>query len=79
MLLSTPPIEEMYKKCFAKAEDLNSDNKNDDERDFFHPTRLVSFLVGLRGKNEAMAIGGPWSKKLDGELMIENVDTEMFL
>lgn len=66
MLMATPPIEEMYKKCFAKAEDLNSE-KNEDEREFFHPTRLISFLVGLRGKNEAMAIGGPWSKKLDGE------------
>lgn len=66
MLMASPPIEEMYKKCFAKAEDLNVDK--DEDREFFHPTRLISFLVGLRGKNETMAIGGPWSKKLDGEL-----------
>lgn len=33
---------------------------------FIHPTRLINFLVGVRGKNEAMAIGGPWSPSLDG-------------
>ena len=26
----------------------------------------MQFLVGVRGKNEAMAIGGPWSPSLDG-------------
>ena len=31
-----------------------------------HPTRAIQFLVGVRGKNEAMAIGGPWSPSLDG-------------
>lgn len=43
------------------------DTESDGEgRDFVHPTRLVNFLVGLRGKNETMAIGGPWSPSLDG-------------
>ena len=67
MLMSTPAIQEIFKKCFARAEDMDSE-KIDDERDFAHPTRMISFLVGLRGKNETMAIGGAWSKKLDGEL-----------
>ena len=31
-----------------------------------HPTRAIQFLVGTRGKNETMAIGGPWSPSLDG-------------
>ena len=31
-----------------------------------HPTRAIQFLVGVGGKNEAMAIGGPWSPSLDG-------------
>lgn len=53
---------EIYSKCFAKAED-----KDSGDRDFVHPTRLMNFLVGVRGKNETMAIGGPWSKELDGE------------
>jgi hypothetical protein len=65
MLMSVPSIDEIYKKCFAKAEDLDNDKNDDNE--YFHPTRLISFLVGLRGKNETMAIGGAWSKKLDGK------------
>ena len=31
-----------------------------------HPTRAIQFLVGTRGKNETLAIGGPWSPSLDG-------------
>lgn len=68
MLMSTPPIQEIYKKCFARAED--SEKPEDVDRDFVHPTRLINFLVGLRGKNETMAIGGAWSKKLDGECLL---------
>ena len=37
-----------------------------------HPTRAMQFLVGVRGKNETMAIGGPWSPSLDGT----NPDTD---
>ena len=32
----------------------------------------MQFLVGVRGKNETMAIGGPWSPSLDGP----NPDTD---
>jgi hypothetical protein len=31
-----------------------------------HPNRVFQFLVGSRGKNESMAIGGAWSPSLDG-------------
>ena len=31
-----------------------------------HPSRVLQFLVGVKGKNETMAIGGPWSPSLDG-------------
>jgi len=61
MLLSTSTLDDIYHKACALADDP------DDIRDSFqHPTRLIQFLVGLRGKNEPMAIGGPWSPSLDG-------------
>lgn len=63
MLMGIPPISEVYRKCFSTAEDKD---QNDDDRSYVHPSRLINFLVGLRGKNEAMAIGGPWSPSLDG-------------
>lgn len=55
-----PAMEEIYKRCCGVSED------RDPDRDYIHPTRLINFLVGLRGKNETMAIGGPWSPSLDG-------------
>ncbi|XP_055525517.1 cell division cycle and apoptosis regulator protein 1-like isoform X2 [Wyeomyia smithii] len=64
MLMSTPPMAEFYRKCFATGEELE---RSDDDREFVHPTRLINFLVGIRGKNETMAIGGPWSPSLDGD------------
>ncbi|XP_020712429.2 cell division cycle and apoptosis regulator protein 1-like isoform X2 [Athalia rosae] len=60
MLMSMPAMEEIYKRCCGVTED------RDPDRDYVHPTRLINFLVGLRGKNETMAIGGPWSPSLDG-------------
>nr|XP_012221760.1 PREDICTED: cell division cycle and apoptosis regulator protein 1-like isoform X1 [Linepithema humile] len=60
MLISMPAMEEIYKRCCGVSED------RDPDRDYVHPTRLINFLVGLRGKNETMAIGGPWSPSLDG-------------
>ncbi|GAB0092404.1 cell division cycle and apoptosis regulator protein 1 [Sergentomyia squamirostris] len=62
MLMGSPPMEEIYKKCITTAEE-----REDEDRDVVHPSRLINFLVGIRGKNEAMAIGGPWSPSLDGE------------
>ncbi|XP_061600546.1 cell division cycle and apoptosis regulator protein 1 isoform X2 [Cololabis saira] len=61
MLLANPGIEELYHKSCALAEDTQ------EVRDSFqHPARLIKFLVGMRGKDEAMAIGGHWSPSLDG-------------
>ncbi|XP_059168003.1 cell division cycle and apoptosis regulator protein 1-like isoform X2 [Physella acuta] len=61
MLLASPSEDELYKKSCCLAEDLPDAMEN-----FQHPTRLLQFLVGTRGKNEPMAIGGPWSPSLDG-------------
>uniref|UniRef100_A0AAR2J5P3 Cell division cycle and apoptosis regulator protein 1 n=1 Tax=Pygocentrus nattereri TaxID=42514 RepID=A0AAR2J5P3_PYGNA len=61
MLLATPSLDELYHKSCALAEDTQ------ELRDSFqHPARLIKFLVGMRGKDEAMAIGGHWSPSLDG-------------
>lgn len=62
--MGIPPMSEIYRKCFATAEEKDKDR--DEERNFVHPTRLITFLVGLRGKHEPCCIGGPWSKSLDG-------------
>ncbi|KAK3091306.1 hypothetical protein FSP39_018795 [Pinctada imbricata] len=61
MLLSCPSLEDLYHKSCALAED-----PSDVQEGFVHPTRLIHFLVGMKGKNETMAIGGPWSPTLDG-------------
>ncbi|XP_025837375.1 cell division cycle and apoptosis regulator protein 1 [Agrilus planipennis] len=66
MLMNVSGLEDMYQKCCALAEDNRRDNDSED-RDYVHPTRLINFLVGVKGKSETMAIGGPWSKSLDGE------------
>uniref|UniRef100_A0A8C1L9H4 Cell division cycle and apoptosis regulator protein 1 n=1 Tax=Cyprinus carpio TaxID=7962 RepID=A0A8C1L9H4_CYPCA len=61
MLLANPSLDELYHKSCALAEDPS------ELRDSFqHPARLIKFLVGMRGKDEAMAIGGHWSPSLDG-------------
>ncbi|KAK1905985.1 Cell division cycle and apoptosis regulator protein 1 [Dissostichus eleginoides] len=61
MLLANPGIEELYHKSCALAEDPQEVKDS-----FQHPARLIKFLVGMRGKDEAMAIGGHWSPSLDG-------------
>ncbi|GFQ79820.1 cell division cycle and apoptosis regulator protein 1 [Trichonephila clavata] len=61
MLMSTPSLTEIFHKSCALAHDGDDAKEN-----FVHPTRLISFLVGLKGKNETVAIGGPWSPSLDG-------------
>ena len=49
----------LLKSVFASLGATNRDN-------LVHPTRAIQFLVGARGKNETIAIGGPWSPSLDG-------------
>ncbi|KAL8587387.1 hypothetical protein ACOMHN_062121 [Nucella lapillus] len=61
MLLTSPTLIEFYTKTSSMAQD-----EPDQQESFQHPTRLLQFLVGTRGKNEPMAIGGPWSPSLDG-------------
>lgn len=59
MLLSIPNLADLYNKCFESSSDFG--------HHAVHPSRVISFLVGLRARNEPMAIGGPWSPSLDGE------------
>ncbi|KAL3278362.1 hypothetical protein HHI36_013691 [Cryptolaemus montrouzieri] len=66
MLMNVPGMDELYHKCCAMAEDEEKKDRDGEERDYIHPSRLINFLIGLRGKNETMAIGGPWSASLDG-------------
>lgn len=63
MLMGLPSLDEVYKKTMCLAEDLHKE----DEKSYVHLTRLIQFLVGSRGKDEPLAIGGPWSPSLDGE------------
>ncbi|KAL3177290.1 hypothetical protein MRX96_009973 [Rhipicephalus microplus] len=60
MLLSSPSLEELYQQTCALAEDESRSGTA------MHPARVLSFLVGLKGKSETVAIGGPWSPSLDG-------------
>ncbi|XP_040583991.1 cell division cycle and apoptosis regulator protein 1 isoform X2 [Lepeophtheirus salmonis] len=59
MLMASLAPEEFYEKTCLLAD-------NGSRETLIHPTRAIQFLVGLRGKNETMAIGGPWSPSLDG-------------
>ena len=43
MLLASPPMEELYHKTCALAED-----PTDVKEGHQHPTRLINFLVGLK-------------------------------
>ncbi|KAM4704422.1 cell division cycle and apoptosis regulator protein 1 [Rhinophrynus dorsalis] len=61
MLLASPALEDLYHKSCALAEDSIEVREG-----FQHPARLIKFLVGMKGKDEAMAIGGHWSPSLDG-------------
>ncbi|KAK7112745.1 hypothetical protein V1264_012146 [Littorina saxatilis] len=61
MLLTCLSLDDLYSKSCALAQDAPESQDS-----FQHPTRLVQFLVGTRGKNEPMAIGGPWSPSQDG-------------
>lgn len=65
MLISLPTLESLYQKCGLTKMD-EKDKRN--SKNPLHPTRLIKFLVGQKGKNgENFAIGGPWSPSLDGE------------
>ena len=59
--MASSSLEDFYEQCCSRPQDPSDVREN-----FQHPTRLINFLVGQKGKNEAMAIGGPWSPSLDG-------------
>lgn len=64
MLLAAPELEDLYEKTCHLIE---KDSQRDDPREgLVHPSRALKFLVGMKGKSETMAIGGPWSPSLDG-------------
>ncbi|XP_075971593.1 cell division cycle and apoptosis regulator protein 1-like [Anticarsia gemmatalis] len=65
MLISMPTLETLYQKCGLTKVDEKDKRTN---KTPLHPTRLIKFLVGQKGKGgENFAIGGPWSPSLDGE------------
>jgi len=61
MLISSPSLDDLYHKSCSLSQDPDTVQET-----FVHPTRLLNFLVGVKGKNEPIAIGGPWSPSLDG-------------
>ena len=61
MLMAIPPPDVLIEKTCQLAESSATNRDN-----LVHPTRAIQFLVGTRGKNETLAIGGPWSPSLDG-------------
>ncbi|VDP17297.1 unnamed protein product [Soboliphyme baturini] len=64
MLLDLPPYAEMFKRTLGLLEDGTC--RTDYDFEPICPNRLIGFLVGLKGKSEVLAIGGPWSASLDG-------------
>lgn len=62
MLMAAPDPDTLIEKTCVLADGSLSSRDS-----LVHPTRAIQFLVGTRGKNETMAIGGPWSPSLDGD------------
>ncbi|MFH4978112.1 hypothetical protein AB6A40_004821 [Gnathostoma spinigerum] len=62
ILLSHGGISAVHQKAFG----LLSDGSIDENGDPTPLSRCISFLVGTRGKNELMPLGGCWSPSLDG-------------
>lgn len=74
MLLAMPSINDLFKRSCAFADDVPvstgvKDNRHD------HPSKVIQFLVGNKGKHELMALGGPWSPSLDGPNPALNTQT----
>ncbi|XP_047022062.1 cell division cycle and apoptosis regulator protein 1-like [Helicoverpa zea] len=68
MLISMPTLEALYQKCGLTKVDDKDKGRSSSSKNPLHPTRLIKFLVGQKGKGgENFAIGGPWSPTLDGE------------
>ncbi|XP_072912483.1 cell division cycle and apoptosis regulator protein 1-like isoform X2 [Hemitrygon akajei] len=61
ILLSCPDLIDLYRQACTLAEAPKDTNETHQ-----HPSKLIKFLVGMKGKEEAVAIGGNWSPSLDG-------------
>jgi hypothetical protein len=60
MLLAMPSMNELFKRSCQMAEDSSKSEH------YEHPSKIIQFLVGSKGKHDLMALGGPWSPSLDG-------------
>lgn len=60
MLLAMPNMDELFKRSTQFAQETWKEDR------YEHPSKVIQFLVGNKGKHELMALGGPWSKSLDG-------------
>lgn len=70
MLLAMPSVNELYKRSCLFAEDPSRPNDR-----LEHPSKVIQFLVGNKGKHELMALGGAWSASLDGPNPATNSQT----
>uniref|UniRef100_UPI00398EAEE5 cell division cycle and apoptosis regulator protein 1-like n=1 Tax=Pristiophorus japonicus TaxID=55135 RepID=UPI00398EAEE5 len=61
ILLSCPDLQELYRQTCTLAE-VPKETAEVPQ----HPSKLLKFLVGMKGQEEAVAIGGCWSPSLDG-------------
>lgn len=61
MLINSPDTGEIIKAVCDGDSDITDNNQ------YKTLNKTLHFLVGSKGKNEPMAIGGPWSASLDGQ------------
>ncbi|XP_078421497.1 cell division cycle and apoptosis regulator protein 1-like isoform X1 [Cetorhinus maximus] len=61
ILLSCPDLQKLYRQTCTLAEAPKETAEVPQ-----HPTKLIKFLVGMKGQEEAVLIGGSWSPSLDG-------------
>ena len=69
MLLAMPSINELHKRTSLFVEDTSKTERLE------HPSKVIQFLVGNKGKHELMALGGAWSASLDGPDPATNTQT----
>lgn len=64
-----PSMNELYKRTSLFAEETNKSERLE------HPSKVIQFLVGNKGKHDLMALGGAWSPSLDGPNPATNTQT----
>jgi hypothetical protein len=70
MLLAMPDMAELFKRTCSFADDAST---REDRLE--HPSKVLQFLVGNKGKHDLMALGGAWSPSLDGPDPANNSQT----